>query len=197
MTSTQKPQNEIPVKLFKSQNAWATWLNKNHARSTGVWLQIAKKTSKVKTVTYAEAVEVALCYGWIDGQGKGLDELAWLQKFTPRGPRSIWSKINRTKAMELIESGRMKPAGLAAIDRAKKSGQWAAAYDSHRTATVPDDFQAALNKSPKARAFFATLDSANRYAILYRLQTARKAETRARRLEQFVRMLENHEKIYP
>jgi uncharacterized protein YdeI (YjbR/CyaY-like superfamily) len=183
--------------LFKSQKDWNAWLAKNHAKSSGVWLQIAKKTGDLKSVSYAEAVDVALCYGWIDGQGKGLDESAWLQKFTPRGPRSIWSKINRTKAMKLMESGRMKPAGLAAIDRAKKSGQWAAAYDSHRTAAIPDDLQAALDQNPKAHAFFDTLDSTNRYAILFRLQTAKKAETRARRLEQFVRMLENHEKIYP
>jgi uncharacterized protein YdeI (YjbR/CyaY-like superfamily) len=160
-------------------------------------LQIAKKTGKLKTVTYAEAVEVALCYGWIDGQGKGLDESAYLQKFTPRGPRSIWSKINRTKAEALIKSGRMQPAGRAAIDRAKKNGQWDAAYDSHRTAAVPADLQAVLDQNSKAKAFFATLDSANRYAILFRLQTAKKPETRARRLEQFVRMLENHEKLYP
>jgi len=198
MTSTPKTktQNDIPVMLFKSQKDWTTWLDKNHAKSAGVWLQIAKKTGKVKTVTYAGALEVALCYGWIDGQGKGLDESAWLQKFTPRGPRSIWSKINRTKAMELIESGRMKPAGLAAIDRAKKNGQWTAAYDSHSTATVPDDFQAALDQNPKAKAFFATLDSTNRYAILFRLQTAKKPETRARRIEQFIGMLEKHEKIH-
>jgi len=199
MTSTRRTQapHEIPVKLFKSQKDWATWLDKNHARSSGIWLRIAKKTGKVITVTYAEAVEVALCYGWIDGQGKGLDESAWLQKFTPRGPRSIWSKINRTKAMGLMKTGRMKPAGLAAIDRAKKNGQWDTAYDSHRTATVPADLQVALNHHPEARAFFATLDSTNRYAILFRLQTAKKPETRARRLEQFVRMLENHEKLYP
>ncbi len=194
MTPTQ---NEIPIMLFKSQKDWTAWLSKNHAKSSGVWLQIAKKTAVLKSVTYAEAVEVALCYGWIDGQGKGLDESAYLQKFTPRGPRSIWSKINRTKAKELIKSGRMQPAGLAAIDRAKQNGQWEAAYDSHRTATVPDDLQAALNRNPKAKAFFATLDSANRYAILWRVQTAKKAETRARRLEQFVHMLENHEKLHP
>ncbi len=197
MTSTPKTSAELPVKVFKSQKAWTTWLDKNHARSAGVWVQIAKKAGKLKTVTYAEAVEAALCYGWIDGQGKGLDESAWLQKFTPRGPRSIWSKINQKKALELIKSGRMQPAGLAAIELAKKNGRWEAAYDSHRTATVPDDLQAALNQNPKAKAFFATLDSANRYAILFRLQTAKKAETRARRLEQFVRMLENHEKIHP
>lgn len=197
MTSTRNTRNELPVMHFKSQKDWTTWLDKNHAKSSGVWLQIAKKTGDLKSVSYAEALEVALCYGWIDGQGKGLDESAWLQKFTPRGPRSIWSKINRTKAMKLIESGRMKPAGLAAIDRAKKSGQWAAAYDSHRTAAVPADLQAALDQNSKAQAFFAALDSTNRYAILFRLQTAKKAETRARRLEQFVRMLENHEKIHP
>ena len=197
MTSTRKLQNEIPVKLFKSQKAWTTWLDKNHAKSAGVWLQIAKKAGNLKSVSYAEAVEVALCYGWIDGQGKGLDESAYLQKFTPRGPRSIWSKINRTKVTELNKSGRMQPAGLAAIDRAKKNGQWAAAYDSHRTAAVPGDLQAALDQNSKAKAFFATLDSTNRYAILFRLQTAKKAETRARRLEQFVRLLENHEKLNP
>jgi uncharacterized protein YdeI (YjbR/CyaY-like superfamily) len=185
------------VKLFKSQTAWTTWLDKNHARSAGVWLKIAKKDSGVKSVSYAEAVEAALCYGWIDGQAKGLDESAYLQRFTPRGPRSIWSKINRTKAEALIKSGRMQPAGLAAIDRAKQNGRWAAAYDSHRTAEVPADLQAALDHNAKAKAFFATLDSTNRYAILFRLQTVTKPETRARRLEQFVRMLENHERIYP
>ena len=188
---------ELPIKLFKSQQAWTTWLDKNHAKSEGVWLQIAKKAGNVKTVTYTEAVEVALCYGWIDGQGKGLDDSAWLQKFTPRGPRSIWSKINRQKAEELIASGRMQPAGLAAIERAKQNGRWDNAYDSHRTAGVPADLQAALDANAKAKAFFATLDSTNRYAILFRLQTAKKAETRARRIAQFVGMLEKHEKLYP
>ena len=197
MTTTRQTPHEMPVMLFKSQKAWTTWLDKHHAKSAGIWLRIAKKSGDLKSVSYAEAVDVALCYGWIDGQGKGLDESAYLQKFTPRGPRSIWSKINRTKAEALIKSGRMQPAGLAAIDRAKRNGQWETAYDSHRTAAVPDDLQAALNHNPKAKAFFATLDSANRYAILFRLQTAKKAETRARRLEQFVRMLENHEKFHP
>jgi uncharacterized protein YdeI (YjbR/CyaY-like superfamily) len=196
MTSTRKAAVEFPIKMFKSQTALTTWLDKNQAKSAGVWLKIAKKDSGVKSVSYAEAVEAALCYGWIDGQAKGLDESAYLQRFTPRGPRSIWSKINRTKALELIKSGRMQPAGLAAIDRAKQNGRWAAAYDSHRTAEVPVDLQAALDHNAKANAFFATLDSTNRYAILFRLQTAKKPETRARRLAQFVRMLENHEKIY-
>ncbi len=194
MTSTQ---NEIPIMLFKSQKGWTVWLGKNHAKSPGVWLQIAKKTGNLKSVSYAEALEAALCYGWIDGQKKALDGSAWLQKFSPRGSRSIWSKINRKKAEELITSGRMQPAGLAAIEQAKRSGQWEAAYDSQRTVGVPADLQAALNQNAKAKAFFATLDSANRYAILFRLQTAKKAETRAQRLEQFVRMLENHEKLHP
>ncbi len=195
MTSTQKA--EIPVKLFKSQKDWATWLARYHAKSSGVWLQIARKTSDLKSVSYAEALEVALCYGWIDGQKKALDASAWLQKFTPRGARSIWSKINREKAEALIAGGRMTPSGLAAIEQAKKNGQWDGAYDSHSTAAVPDDLQAALDKNSRAQAFFATLDSTNRYAILFRLQTARKAETRARRIAQFVRMLENHEKLHP
>ncbi len=197
MTSTHKTQNEIPVMLFKSQKDWTIWLARNHAKSAGVWLQIARKDGALKSVSYAEALEVALCYGWIDGQKKGFDESMWLQKFTPRGARSIWSKINREKAEALIESGRMQPAGLAAIEQAKRSGQWEAAYDSQRTVGVPDDLQIALDRNAKAKAFFATLDSANRYAILFRLQTAKKAETRARRLEQFVRMLENHEKLHP
>ena len=130
-------------------------MDKNHAKSSGVWLQIAKKTADLKSVSYAEALEVALCYGWIDGQKNSWDESAWLQKFTPRGPRSIWSKINRTKAEKLIKSGQMQPAGLAAIDRAKQAGQWDTAYDSQRTVAVPDDFQAALDQNPKAQAFFA------------------------------------------
>lgn len=197
MTSARTTLNDIPVKAFKSQKDWTAWLDKNHATSSGIWLRLAKKRSELKSVTYAEALEVALCYGWIDGQKNGWDESSWLQKFSPRGPRSIWSKINRAKAEELIESGRMKPAGLAAIDQARKTGQWDAAYDSHRTAAVPDDFQSELDKNPKAQAFFNTLDGGNRYAILFRLQTAKKAETRARRVEQFIRMLEKHEKIHP
>lgn len=196
MTSTQETLNNIPVRRFKSLEDWIRWLDKNHAKSSGVWMQIAKNTADLKSVSYAEALEVALCYGWIDGQKKSWDESAWLQKFTPRGPRSIWSKINKAKAEKLIKSGQMKPAGLAAIERAKQAGRWGTAYDSHSTATVPNDFQAALNQNPKARAFFATLDSNNRYAMLFRLQTAKKAETRARRIEQFIGMLEKHEKIY-
>ena len=196
MTSTPELLNNMPVKLFKSPEDWTRWLDKNHAKSAGVWMQIAKNTGDLKSVSYAEALEIALCYGWIDGQKKSRDEASWLQKFTPRGPRSIWSKINKAKAEKLIKNGQMQPSGLAAIERAKKAGQWEAAYDSHSTATIPADFQAALDQNPKAKVFFATLDSNNRYAMLFRLQTAKKPETRTRRIAQFIGMLEKHEKIY-
>jgi uncharacterized protein YdeI (YjbR/CyaY-like superfamily) len=191
------PINDLPVIQFEDQQAWAAWLDENHATSAGLWLRLAKKASGIPSVSYDQALEVALCYGWIDGQKKSDDQTWWLQKFTPRGAKSIWSKVNRQKAQKLIESGRMKPAGLEAIERAKQDGRWDAAYDSPSSATVPDDFQAALDKNTQAKAFFATLNSANRYAILFRIQTAKKAETRARRIEQFIHMLENHEKLYP
>lgn len=194
---TRKASSELPTLQFKHQKNWAAWLNKNHASSSGVWLQISKKTSSVASVSYAEAVEVALCYGWIDGQGQSHDQTSWLQKFTPRGPRSIWSKINRGKAEALIRNGQMKAAGLKAIERARETGRWQAAYDSARSASVPKDFQAELDKNAKAKAFFATLNSSNRYGILFRIQTVKKAETRRKRIEQFVRMLAKHEKLYP
>ena len=187
---------ELPVRLFKDDAAWEAWLAKQHARSVGLWLRIAKAASSTKTVSYAEALEVALCYGWIDGQKKTFDEATWLQKFTPRGKRSMWSKINLEKAERLIESGRMQSAGLEAVDRAKANGQWNSAYDSHRTSAVPDDLQRALDARPKAKAFFATLNSANRYAILFRIQTAKRAETRAKKIQQFIDMLERHEVIH-
>jgi uncharacterized protein YdeI (YjbR/CyaY-like superfamily) len=188
---------ELPVKLFKTPAAWTDWLAKNHARSPGVWVRLAKVKSGLQSITYAEAVEGALCYGWIDGQKQRYDERSSLQKFTPRTPRSIWSQINRDKANALIASGQMQPAGLAAIERAKGNGQWAAAYSSAKTSAVPDDLQAALEANPQAKAFFATLNRTNRYAILFRLQTAKKPETRARRLAQFVAMLARGEKLYP
>lgn len=187
---------ELPVELFKDQKHWADWLDKHHAKSPGAWLRLAKKGSDIRSVSYAEALEVALCYGWIDGQKQSYDESSWLQKFTPRGDRSLWSKVNREKAEELIRTGSMKPAGLAAIERARENGRWEAAYDSPGKATVPDDFQAELDRNPSAKEFFATLNSANRYAILWRIQTAKKTETRAKRIQQFVGMLERHEKIH-
>ena len=183
--------------LFKSAKAFEAWLKKNHAASDGLWLKIAKRDANEPSVTYPEAVEIALCWGWIDGQKKGLDDQHFLQRFTPRRARSIWSKINRDKCEALIGSRRMKPAGLKAIESAKQDGRWDAAYDAQRRAAVPDDFQAALDQNAKAKAFFATLKGANRYAILFRIQTARKVDTRTRRIEQFIAMLERGETIHP
>ncbi len=187
---------DLAILTFKNQKAWETWLARNFESSPGAWLRIAKKSANLKSVTYPEALDVAICYGWIDGQKKSWDDESWLQKFTSRGPRSMWSKINHTKALKLIDEGRMKLPGLASIDRAKQNGQWEAAYDSHRTAAVPEDLEQALAKSPTAEAFFATLNSANRYAILFRVQTAKKEETRKRRIEQFVKMLEKGETLH-
>jgi uncharacterized protein YdeI (YjbR/CyaY-like superfamily) len=184
----------LPTVSFASRAEWESWLAEHHEDSVGVWLQLAKKG--IEGVSYAEAVEVALCHGWIDGQAAALDETHWLQRFTPRRPRSRWSKINRDKATALIERGEMKPAGLREVERAKADGRWDAAYAGARTATVPDDLQAALDADDRAREFFATLDSANRYAILYRVQDAKKPETRARRIAKYVAMLHEHRKIH-
>jgi uncharacterized protein YdeI (YjbR/CyaY-like superfamily) len=188
---------ELPALPFESKKKWADWLAKHHDRSSGVWLKLAKKDSGILSVTYEEALDVALCYGWIDGQKKGFDDKYWLQKFTPRGPKSIWSKINTEKAEKLIASGQMKPAGLKAIEAAKQDGRWEAAYSSQKNISVPEDFQAALDKNTKAKSFFATLNSVNRYAILFRIQTAKMAETRTKRIQQFLQMLERGEKLYP
>ena len=184
-------------KLFKSKNDWSAWLEKNHQKSEGLWLRLAKKDSGLRSVSYKEALEAALCYGWIDGQKKPENEQTWLQKFSPRTSRSIWSKINREKVQALIAAGEMKPPGLAAIENAKQNGRWEAAYDSPKGATVPADFQAALDANPQAAAFFKTLNKANSYAILWRIQTVKKAETRARKIEHFIAMLERKEKIHP
>ena len=186
-----------PVKLFKSKQDWATWLEKNHLKSTGLWLRLAKKDSRLESVSYQEALEVALCYGWIDGQKRPESEQTWLQRFVSRSSKSIWSKINRDKALALIAGGEMKSAGLEAIETAKKNGRWDAAYDSPSRATVPSDFQAALDANPRAAAFFKTLDRANRYAVLFRIQTVKQAETRPRKIEQLVEMLKREEKIHP
>ena len=187
---------DLPSLPFASKKKWADWLAKQHDKSAGVWLKIAKKDSEIPSVTYDEALDVALCYGWIDGQKKGFDDKYWLQKFTPRGSKSIWSKINTEKVERLIASGEMKPAGLKAIELAKQDGRWDAAYASQKNISVPEDFQAALDKNEKAKAFFATLNSVNRYAILFRIHNAKKPETRAKRIQQFVEMLENNKKLY-
>jgi uncharacterized protein YdeI (YjbR/CyaY-like superfamily) len=185
-----------PARLFKSKHDWAAWLEKNHRKSTGLWLRLAKKGSRLRSVTYQEALQVALCYGWIDGQKRPESNETWLQRFVSRSSTSIWSKINREKALALIVSGEMKAAGLEAIENAKKNARWDAAYDSPSKATVPSDFRAALDANPRAAAFFKTLDGANRYAVLWRIQTVKKAETRARKIVQFIEMLERKEKIH-
>jgi uncharacterized protein YdeI (YjbR/CyaY-like superfamily) len=188
---------DLRVKPFRSQDEWERWLRSNHKTSPGVWLKIAKKASGIKSVNHAEALEVAICHGWIDGQRRSLDERFFLQKFTPRGPRSTWSRVNREKALDLIARGRMQPAGLKEVERAEADGRWESAYEPQSSATVPDDLQRQLDANPRAAEFFSSLDSRNRYAILYRLQSAKRPETRARRLAQFVAMLEGHRKLYP
>jgi uncharacterized protein YdeI (YjbR/CyaY-like superfamily) len=193
MSSSQ----DQPVVAFASQAKWKTWLAVNHAVSAGLWVKIAKKEAGIATVSYDEALIVALCYGWIDGQKKSFDAQHWLQRFTPRTARSRWSKINCAKALALIESGQMQPAGLREVERARKDGRWDAAYEGQSVAQVPDDLQRALNKKPAAKAFFATLDGRNRYAILYRIAAAKKPETRAQRIKTFVAMLAENEKIHP
>jgi uncharacterized protein YdeI (YjbR/CyaY-like superfamily) len=183
--------------VFPHQEDWAAWLARNHDKSPGVWVRLAKKASGVQSISYGEALEVALCHGWIDARKKGESESTWLQKFTPRASKSIWSKINREKALALVKAGRMQPAGLAQIERARNDGRWEAAYDSPSNATVPPELQAALDLNPRAKAFYATLDSQNRYAILFRIQTAKKPETRVKRIQRFVEMLERNEKLHP
>ncbi|GLI04749.1 hypothetical protein YDYSG_07790 [Paenibacillus tyrfis] len=192
-----KKESELPILLFADQPSWEAWLEQNHAASAGVRLHLAKKQADVVTLTYQEALESALCYGWIDSRKEAYDESTWLQRFTPRGAKSIWSKVNKDKAEALIASGRMQPLGLRAIEAAKQNGQWDKAYESQSRATVPDDLQSELDRNPQAKAFFETLDSQNRYAILFRVHSAKKAETRAKRIQQFVTMLERGEKIYP
>jgi uncharacterized protein YdeI (YjbR/CyaY-like superfamily) len=186
-----------PIRLFPTQKAWETWLRRNHDSASGLWLRLGKKSSTVKSVSYAEALDVALSYGWIDGQKRSYDESSWLQRFVPRARRSLWSRINREKAEALMGSGKMQPAGLAAVELARQDGRWLAAYDSPSRATVPADFKTVLDQHPKAKAFFAKLDRANRYAILFRIQTVKQPETRARRIQHFIGMLERGETVHP
>lgn len=188
---------ELPVVSFASRQAWEAWLAEHNLTSSGLWLKIARKGSGAFTVSYAEALDVALCYGWIDGQKDRFDDDHWLQRFTPRKPGSRWSKINRDRAVVLIEQGEMKPAGLRAIEQARADGRWDAAYEGQRSATVPDDLRRELEKDETAGAFFSTLDSRNRYAILYRIQDARTPATRARRIAKYVAMLREQKKIHP
>jgi uncharacterized protein YdeI (YjbR/CyaY-like superfamily) len=187
----------LPTISFASAAEWEEWLETNHAVSDGVWIKMAKKGTGIESVRYPEVLDSALSFGWIDGSRNALDERYFLQRYTPRRPRSRWSRINREKAERLIAEGRMRPAGLAEVERAKADGRWEAAYESQSSSTVPDDLRRELDARPKAKAFFDGLSSQNRYAILYRLQDAKRPETRARRLAKFIAMLEAGETIYP
>ena len=190
-------KEDLPIVPFSSREAWETFLEERHATSDGLWLKLAKKDSGIESVTYAQAVEVALCYGWIDGQVRKFDGEAYLQRFTPRRARSRWSKVNRQKAIELMERGEMKPAGLQEVERARTDGRWDAAYDPPSTAVVPEDLARELEKNERALSFFSKLDKRNRYAILYQIQDAKRPETRARRIAKYVAMLAEGEKPFP
>jgi uncharacterized protein YdeI (YjbR/CyaY-like superfamily) len=190
-------RRDLPVIAFKSQQAWDAWLGSQPAQSKGLWLKLAKKSSGIASVSRQEAVDTALCHGWIDGQLDSFDDKYWLIRFTPRQSTSKWSEKNRARALELVEMGQMRAAGLKEIERAKKDGRWDAAYAAQSTAQVPDDLRAAVAKNKAAKNFFETLDSKNRYAILHRIQTARKADTRTARIEKFVSMLIEGKTIYP
>lgn len=192
-----KHTDELAVIAFATQQDWEAWLEERHASTNGLWLKLAKKNTGIPSVSYAEALEVALCYGWIDGQKGSFDEQYFLQKFTPRRAKSMWSKVNCEKAIALIAEGKMQPAGLRQVELAQANGRWEAAYDSQSKMMVPDDFQGELDKNPRARDFFDTLNNVNRYAVLFRIQTAMKPETRAARMQKFIEMLSKHEKIHP
>ncbi len=191
------PRGDLPVLGFADVGAWESWLAEQHAAAPGVWLKIPKKGGAAAGVSYSEALTVALCYGWIDGQKGPLDDDYWLQRFTPRKPGSRWSKINTEKAAQLIEAGRMQTAGMREVELARADGRWDAAYQGQRTMGVPEDLSAELARNEAAAAFFATLSSANRYAILYRIGDAKRPETRAKRIAKYVAMLAAHQTIHP
>jgi uncharacterized protein YdeI (YjbR/CyaY-like superfamily) len=188
--------DDDPVEFFASEEEWAAWLADNHESAAGVWVKIAKKETGIDSVRYPEVLDTAIAYGWIDAIRRRLDDTHFLQRFTPRGPRSKWSKINREKAEEMMRSGTMTPAGLREVEKAKADGRWAAAYDGQRSMQVPPDLQAELDADPGMKEFFEGLSSQNRYSFLYRLHDAKKPETRARRLAQFVEMLKKRETFY-
>lgn len=190
-------QAELPVLAFADAGEWESWLAGQPPLSNGLWLKFAKKASGVPTVSKPDAIDVALCHGWIDGQLKPFDDDYWLIRFTPRRPKSKWSAINCKRAEDLIAAGRMRPAGLAEIEKAKADGRWEVAYQSQSTITVPADLQQALDQNEAARTLFEVLDSANRYAVLYRVHTAKRPETRASMIEKLVAMLERGETIHP
>jgi len=197
MTVADETVDKLPVVLFRNAREWERWLAKHHTEPEGLWLRIAKKNSGLDSVSYAEALDSALCWGWIDGLKRSYDEATWIQKFTPRRKRSMWSKVNQGKVEALIAEGRMQPAGLAEIERAKADGRWDAAYDSFSSAEPSEDFQAALDASPEAAAAFAALNRQNRYSFIVRVQMVRRADTRARKIAEFIAMLERGETIGP
>lgn len=180
---------DLPILGLEDQEAWRAWLEENHASPAGVWLKFAKKGAEARTVTYSEAIEEALCFGWIDGQARGYDEQFYLQRFTRRRPRSKWSQVNREKATRLLAEGRVRPPGLAQIEAAKADGRWEAAYPAQSAATVPGDLQRALDQNPKAKDFFETLTGSARYAFLYRLHNVTKPEARAKRIAGYIELL--------
>ncbi|WP_310832246.1 YdeI/OmpD-associated family protein [Paenibacillus pedocola] len=191
-----KKSSDLPVMSFADPLSFESWLDDNYT-SPGIRLQIAKKNSGVVTISYNEALEVALCYGWVDSQKEALDDKTWLQRFTPRGTKSIWSKVNKEKAEQLITNGRMKTSGYKAIEAAQKNGNWDKAYESQSIASLPEDFAIELERNAQAKAFYDTLDRQNKYAIIFRIHNAKKIETREKRIRQFIQMLEKGEKIYP
>ncbi len=189
-------KKEYSIKLFSTSTEWEEWLEKNGETTRGLWVKFARKGSGGVSVSFDETLECALCYGWIDGQGKSLDGTFYLNKFTPRGIRSTWSKRNCDIVERLIKEKRMCPSGLAAVEAAKKDGRWDRAYDSPKNMVVPDDFLHEVKKSEKTYAFYQTLNKTNTYAIAWRLQTAIKPETRERRMKILLEMLEKGEKIH-
>ena len=191
-----KQTDTLPTISFATQQDWEAWLKEHHMDTKGLWLKIAKKGTGISSVDYAGALESALCYGWIDGQKASCDDKYWLQKFTPRSPKSMWSKVNCDKATALIATGRMQPAGLRQVQLARNDGRWDLAYESQSKITIPDDFQRELDNNQQAKEFFNTLNSVNRYAILRRIQISKKPETRTARIQKFIDMLSNHQKLY-
>ena len=189
--------NGLSIMLFETQQDWERWLTEHHTDTVGIWLKIAKKETGIPSVNYSEALDSALCYGWIDGQKASFDDQYWLQKFTPRRPKSIWSKVNCDKATALIAEGRMQPEGIRQVELAKTDGRWESAYESQSKITIPADFQSELDKNQKAKDFYSTLNSINRYAILFRIHSAKKPATRSARINKFIEMLSNNQKIYP
>jgi uncharacterized protein YdeI (YjbR/CyaY-like superfamily) len=190
-------KDDLPIVPFEDDAAWERWLEEHHADANGIWIKTAKKATGIATVTHAEALDTAICFGWIDGQRHPYDDTYYLQRFTPRKPRSKWSQVNVKKAEALIAAKRMRPAGQAQVDAAKQDGRWAAAYEPQSRATVPEDFQQALDRNPAAKAFFETLKGVNRYAFLYRIQSVKRPETRQRKIEQFVAMLAEGRTLHP